>query len=448
LHYRRAGLGAVISPQTQHGCTAFVYTKVFCIFGASGVHVGTMSFDETEGDASDKGIVFMVQQDEADGPHLHQHREGKKQTTMIISGGMSAWCMQAFFVNLGRSNVIPTAGGDTFGHKDGPKQGATSCRQGEVSWKMWKAGAYGSISLPDGVVAYVRTHEEIKKAFLKLQKIADKINPGWKEQIGYTGEPSAQAAPLDGKRKAASAAFAGASLAASRKKQLGYTGEYSAQAASFDWKEKVAPATFAGASSGASQKGSAVTRAALDQSSRYADLSLEEDTLINDTKGKQGVDTLSETGGTMPPAREGEATIAPVPCWLTPRGALRKRSGGRHLLPHFRAEDQKGGVGRHVHPARPHERRPRLQAGRFLEGNGSDDSTLREIVSAARECFTVGARGRLGSIRLCMSLPLVRDDGVRGGWIIHRSASTGGVSDMSHLCRFPQHYLIKCYGVL
>jgi hypothetical protein len=254
------------------------------------------------------------------------------------------------------------------------------------------------------VIAYARTHEEIKGAFIKFQKEADQI---------YTDESSAQAASLDVKKKAASDAFAGASLAASQKEQLGYTGKSSAQVVSFDWKKKAASADSAGASSAASQKGSAVTRAAFDQSSLYAELSLDEDALINDTKGKLSVGTLSGTGGTMPPAR-------------------RKRSGGRHLLPHSRAGNQKGGVGRHVHPARPHERRPRLHAGRFLEGSGSDYSTLRGIVSAARECLTVGARGRLGPIRLCMSLPLVRDDGVRGGWIIHRSASTGGVSDMLH----------------
>jgi hypothetical protein len=387
MHHNRAGHGAAISPQTQWGYTVFVCTKISRIIGDSGIHVGAMSFGKTEGDDSGKNITFMLQVDVADGPYHHQYLEGMKQTTPTILGDVCALRLQAFFENLGRSNVILTAGGDTFGHKDGPKQGATSCRQGEVSWKMWKAGAYGSISLPDGAVAYARTHEEIKEAFLKFQKVADKIYPGWKEQIGYTGEPSAQAAPLDVKRKAASAAFAGASLAASRKKQLGYTGEYSAQAASFDWKEKVASATFAGASSAASQKGSAVTRAALDQSSSYAELSLDVDALINDTKGELIAGTLSGTGGIMLSVR-------------------RKGSGGRHLLPRSRVGNQKGGVGCHVHPARPHERRPRLHEGRFLEGNGSDDSTPRGIVSAARECLTVGARGRPDPIRLYMSLPL------------------------------------------
>merc|ERR1711966_414895 len=83
--------------------------------------------------------------------------------------------------NLGHSNVILTAGGGAFGHKDGPKQGATSCRQGEEAWKLWKAGAYGDISLSDGVIEFAKTHEEIKGAFLTFQKDADQIYPGWKE---------------------------------------------------------------------------------------------------------------------------------------------------------------------------------------------------------------------------------------------------------------------------
>merc|ERR1712176_421937 len=78
-------------------------------------------------------------------------------------------------------------------------------------------------------------------AFLTFQKDADQIYPGWKEQLGYTGESSVQAA-------------------------------------SFDWKKKAAGAAFVGA--GVQQQQSAVARRALDQSSRYADLSLDEDELI------------------------------------------------------------------------------------------------------------------------------------------------------------------------
>jgi len=133
-----------------------------------------------------------------------------KQTTPIISGGMNALRLPAFFENLGHSNVILTAGGGAFGHKDGPKQGAISCGQGEEAWKLWKAGMYGDISLADGVIEYAKTHEEIKGAFLTFQKDADQIYPGWKEQLGYTGESSFQAATFTWKKKASAASWSGA----------------------------------------------------------------------------------------------------------------------------------------------------------------------------------------------------------------------------------------------
>merc|ERR1712178_219904 len=205
LHYHRAGHGAVTSPQTQRGYTAFVHTKISRIIGASGIHVGTMSFGKMEGDASDKNIAFMLQEDEADGPYYHQTWEGMKQTTPIISGGMNALRLPAFFENLGHSNVILTAGGGSFGHKDGPKPGAVSCRQGEEAWKQWKAGMFGDVSLSDGIIEYAKTHEEIKGAFLTFQKDADQIYPGWKEKLGYTGESSVQAATFDWAKKASAA---------------------------------------------------------------------------------------------------------------------------------------------------------------------------------------------------------------------------------------------------
>merc|ERR1712227_705305 len=151
LHYHRAGHGAVTSPQTQRGYTAFVHTKISRVIGASGIHTGTMSFGKMEGDASDKNIAFMLQDDEA----------------------------------------------------DGPKPGAVSCRQGEEAWKQWKAGMFGDVSLSDGIIEYAKTHEEIKGAFLTFQKDADQIYPGWKEKLGYTGESSVQAASFDWQKKAA-----------------------------------------------------------------------------------------------------------------------------------------------------------------------------------------------------------------------------------------------------
>ena len=146
-----------------------------------------------------------------------------KQTTPIISGSMNLLRLPAFFENLGHSNVILTAGGESFGHKDGPKIGAIACRQAEEAWKQWKAGHFGNISLSDGVIEYAKTHEEIiaisynhiylyfykylivsklyvsyrytiytheeiKGAFLTFPEDADQIYPGWKEKLHYTGE--------------------------------------------------------------------------------------------------------------------------------------------------------------------------------------------------------------------------------------------------------------------
>jgi hypothetical protein len=135
---------------------SFVHTKVSRVIGASGIHVGTMSFGKMEGDASDKNIAFMLQEDEADGPYYHQEWQGMPQTTPIISGGMNVLRLPAFFENLGHSNVILTAGGGAFSHKDGPKQGAISCGQGEDFWMQWKAGKFGDVSLSDGVMSTPR----------------------------------------------------------------------------------------------------------------------------------------------------------------------------------------------------------------------------------------------------------------------------------------------------
>ncbi len=68
-------------------------------------------------------IAFALQDDVADGPYSTQEWDGMTQTTPIISGGIHGR-LPAFFVNLGHSTVILTAGGGAFGHKDDPKQGA------------------------------------------------------------------------------------------------------------------------------------------------------------------------------------------------------------------------------------------------------------------------------------------------------------------------------------
>merc|ERR1711963_1306981 len=91
-------------------------------------------------------------------------------------------------------------------------------------------------------VEYAKTHEEIKGAFLTFQKDADQIYPGWKEKLGYTGESSVQAA-------------------------------------TFDWQKKASAAAVVGAQQSPVLSNS---QNALDQSSRYADLELDEAELIKE----------------------------------------------------------------------------------------------------------------------------------------------------------------------
>lgn len=135
LHYHRVGHAIMTTPHTQRGYTAFMHTKISHAIGASGIHLGT------EVDASDKNDAYMLWEDEADWPYYHQEWEGLKEA---ISGSMNGLRLPAFFENLGCSNVVLAAGGSSFGHMDGPKQGATSCHQGEKAWKLWTAGAYGA----------------------------------------------------------------------------------------------------------------------------------------------------------------------------------------------------------------------------------------------------------------------------------------------------------------
>jgi len=59
LHYHRAGHGAVTSPSSQRGYTAFVLAKMARLQGASGIHTGTMGFGKMEGDKADKAIAYF-----------------------------------------------------------------------------------------------------------------------------------------------------------------------------------------------------------------------------------------------------------------------------------------------------------------------------------------------------------------------------------------------------
>ena len=172
LHYHRAGHGAVTSPQAKRGYTAFVLGKMSRLQGASGIHVGTMSFGKMEGEAGDTNIAHMIQRDSADGPYYHQEWLGMNPTTPIISGGMNALRIPGFLDNLGHSNLILTAGGGSYGHVDGPAAGATSLRQAE---QCWKEGA--------DPVEFAKQHREFARAFESFPHDADRLYPNWRQKL-------------------------------------------------------------------------------------------------------------------------------------------------------------------------------------------------------------------------------------------------------------------------
>ncbi|MBF0130933.1 MAG: ribulose-bisphosphate carboxylase [Alphaproteobacteria bacterium] len=172
LHYHRAGHGAITSPQSKRGYTAFVHLKMARLQGASGIHTGTMGYGKMEGDPSDKAIAYMLERDEADGPFYRQGWLGMKPTTPIISGGMNALRLPGFFSNLGHANFIQTSGGGAFGHKDGPVAGAHSLKQAHDAWR-------DGIDLLD----YAKEHPELAGAFFSFQKDADTLYPRWRDVL-------------------------------------------------------------------------------------------------------------------------------------------------------------------------------------------------------------------------------------------------------------------------
>ena len=173
LHYHRAGHGAVTSPSSKRGYTAYVLAKISRLQGASGIHVGTMGFGKMEGSNDDRAIAYIIERDSYTGPYFHQEWYGMKPTTPIISGGMNALRLPAFFANLGHGNVINTAGGGSYGHIDSPAAGAKSLRQ---AYDCWKAGA--------DPIEWAKEHNEFARAFESFPKDADKIYPGWREKLG------------------------------------------------------------------------------------------------------------------------------------------------------------------------------------------------------------------------------------------------------------------------
>ena len=172
LHYHRAGHGAVTSPQSKRGYTAFVHCKMARLSGASGIHTGTMGYGKMEGARDDRNIAYMIERDGADGPCFHQEWLGMRPTTPIISGGMNALRIPGFFNNLGHGNVILTAGGGSYGHIDGAAAGAKSLRQ---AYECWKSGA--------DPVEYAQSHREFARAFESFPQDADKLFPGWKAKL-------------------------------------------------------------------------------------------------------------------------------------------------------------------------------------------------------------------------------------------------------------------------
>lgn len=172
LHYHRAGHGAVTSPQSKRGYTAYVLAKMSRLQGASGIHVGTMGYGKMEGEKDDRACAYIIERDRYQGPVYAQEWYGMKPTVPIISGGMNALRLPGFFDNLGHGNVINTAGGGSYGHLDSPAAGARSLRQ---AYECWKAGA--------DPLQWAREHHEFARAFESFPHDADLLYPGWRQVL-------------------------------------------------------------------------------------------------------------------------------------------------------------------------------------------------------------------------------------------------------------------------
>lgn len=173
LHYHRAGHGAVTSPNSRRGYTAYVLAKMARLQGASGMHVGTMGFGKMEGARDDRAIAYICERDEYQGPAYLQQWYGMRPTAPIVSGGMNALRLPGFFDNLGHANILNTAGGGSYGHLDGAAAGARSLRQAH---QCWQAGA--------DPVEWAREHHEFARAFESFPHDADALYPGWRARLG------------------------------------------------------------------------------------------------------------------------------------------------------------------------------------------------------------------------------------------------------------------------
>jgi ribulose-bisphosphate carboxylase large chain len=132
-----------------------------------------MGFGKMEGEAGDRIIAAMIENDVADGPYFSQEWYGMNPTTPIISGGMNALRTQGFFNNLGHANLIMTSGGGSYGHLDGPAEGATSIRQAYHAWR-------DKIDL----LEYAKSHKQLARAFESFSHDADMLYPNWRKELG------------------------------------------------------------------------------------------------------------------------------------------------------------------------------------------------------------------------------------------------------------------------
>lgn len=172
LHYHRAGHGAVTSPSSKRGYTAYVLAKMSRLQGASGIHVGTMGYGKMEGERDDRAIAYICERPQYQGPAYFQDWYGMAPTTPIVSGGMNALRLPGFFENLGHANVLNTAGGGAYGHVDGAAAGGRSLRQAH---DCWAAGA--------DPIEWAKSHNEFARVFVSFPADADRIFPGWRDQL-------------------------------------------------------------------------------------------------------------------------------------------------------------------------------------------------------------------------------------------------------------------------
>lgn len=173
LHFHRAGHGALTSYKSPMGMDPLCYMKLSRLMGASGIHTGTMGYGKMEGHSGETVLAYMLERDECQGPYFYQKWYGMKATTPIISGGMNALRLIGFFENLGHGNLINTCGGGAFGHIDSPAAGGKSLDQ---AYQCWKEGA--------DPIEYAKSHYEFARAFESFPGDADKLFPGWREQLG------------------------------------------------------------------------------------------------------------------------------------------------------------------------------------------------------------------------------------------------------------------------